>query len=746
MGRLSASILVTFFALAVATGALAAPAEGFLEQYAATYRFRHGQPTSVTVTPDGREVLFLRSGPRSFVRDLYAFDVASGAERVLLTAEQILEGAEESLTAEEKARRERQRLAARGIAGFGLSNDGRRVLVPLSGRLFVVDRDSRKVRELESAAGAPVDPRFSPDGSKVAAVRGGDLYVLDVAAGTERRLTTSASETLESGLAEFVAQEEMGRYEGYWWAPDGGTIAYQETDTASVERLYIGDPFTPEQAPQPWVYPRAGRANAKVRLGLVPVAGGATTWVRWDADRYPYLASVRWQANAPLTILVQNRTQTEELLLAVDPANGDTRTLHVERDRTWLNLDPDLPRWLPSGEGFLWSTERDGGWALELRDRTGGFVRTVVPVESGYRAFLRVDERRGVVYVLASPDPTEEHVLRASLREEGGEPRRLTAEPGVHTGVFAESGADVWVHTVQRPDGSVDTVVRRLDGREVGPLRSVTERPPFAPNLEITSVEVDGRRHYAALVRPRDFDERRRYPVIVYVYGGPHWNVVSTAGQRFLLHQWIADHGYVVVSIDGRGTPGRGRVWERALAFAEGVDGPRGDIVSVPLEDQAAVLKALGERSPELDLARVGVFGWSYGGTMAAMAVLRRPDVFRAAVAVAPVNDWRDYDTHYTERYLGLPDDNPAGYDRSAAATWAEKLDRPLLLMHGTADDNVYFFHSLKLVNALFRAGRPFEFVPLVGFTHSVPDPLMTVRIYDRLVAFFDERLRAPEE
>jgi dipeptidyl-peptidase-4 len=713
----------------------APPADAaFLELYGRSYGFRLGRPSALAPTPDGDAVLFLRSGPESFERDLYAFDLASGEERVLLTAQAILRGAEERLSAEERARRERMRLVAGGIASFSLSKDGRRILAPVSGRLFVVERASGQVKELAGAGGFPVDPRFSPDGNLVACVRDGDLYVMAIDSGVERRLTTGAGDTLEHGVAEFVAQEEMGRYEGYWFSPDSRAVAYQETDTSEVELLQVADPAHPEVPPSAFRYPRAGRANARVRLGIVPVGGGATTWVSWDAERHPYLAKVVWKEEAaPLTILVQNRAQTEEILLAVDPATGATRELLVERDPEWLNLDGDVPRWLPDGHSFLWTTERGGAWQLERRDREGRLLGTLTALDFGYRGLEDVDPEAGTALVRASADPTQAQLWRVPLDRSRGAPERLTQDAGEHFAVVSEDhGTRVRVSATR--DAPERFVVERADGRVAGELRSVAAQPPFEPRVEWTAVGDRG--FHAVLVRPREFRPDARYPVVVSVYGGPLARVVGSAPREYLLEQWLADRGFVVVSLDGRGTPGRGREWERAL---------RGRIGEIPLEDQVAGLQALGARYPELDLSRVGIFGWSFGGYLSALAVLLRPDVFHAAVAGAPVADWRDYDTHYTERYLGLPDERAADYDRASLLTHAPALRRPLLLIHGTADDNVLFTHSVRLSDALFRAGRRHEFLPLAGLTHMVPDPIVTTRLYGRIAEFLVAHLGAAE-
>ena len=401
--------------------------DDFLTRYAATYHFTLGQPTAFQISDAGDVVLFLRSGPRSFVRDLFEFTVATGQERLLAAADNLLNGVVENLSPAELARRERTRSAARGIASFELSQDGHQVLVPLSGSLYVLDRLSGKSHELKSEAGYPIDARFSPDGKSIAVVRNGDLYVLDVATGAEHRLTTGATETLSHGEAEFVAQEEMHRMHGYWWSGDSQQIAYQETDTSGVEKLYIADPAHPDKPPRVWRYPRPGHDNAVVRLGIISVIGGDTIWVNWNRERYPYLANVRWEKNTPLTIVVQNREQTEELLLAVDSTTGETSQLLKESDPAWVNIDATMPFWLEDGKQFLWSTERNGAWQIELKNRDGSLLREVVPKKVGYRALAGIDEKLGTVYFTGGADPTQSHLFSASIKDENCAPPSLQA-------------------------------------------------------------------------------------------------------------------------------------------------------------------------------------------------------------------------------------------------------------------------------------------------------------------------------
>src|SRR6185436_2054117 len=399
-GRYSRPVLCALaLLLAAATTPAAGPDPTFLRAFAETRGFVLGRPTAIRPTPDGSAVLFLRSPPRQATLSLYEFSVATGQTRELVTPAQLLGGAEEQLSVEEKARRERMRIVDRGFTSYGLSEDGRLVLLPLSGRVYVYDRSGAHAGRVRKV-GEPgvIDPRFSPDGERVAYVRGHDLYVADVETGKERRLTKGGTETVTHGLAEFVAQEEMDRFEGYFWSPDSKTVAYTEVDVKGLERFTIADPAKPAQPANTFPYPRAGQANAKVRLGLMPAGGGATTWVRWDSERYPYLARVIWkEKKAPLTLVVQTRDQREVALLTVEVHTGATKVLQVEKDEAWVPLDTDLPRWLPDGSGFLVASERSGERALELHKPDGALDRVLV--KSGVQHLVHVAEDASRVMV-----------------------------------------------------------------------------------------------------------------------------------------------------------------------------------------------------------------------------------------------------------------------------------------------------------------------------------------------------------
>ncbi len=696
----------------------------FLTDFAQTYRFRLGQPRSLRFTPDGESVLFLRSGTRDFVQDLYRMNVKDGKVVQLLTAQGILKGAAETLSIAEKARRERMRQTARGLASYALSKDGKQLLVPLSGRLYLVERATGKVAELPTKTGAhALDPQLSPDGRRVSYVVDGDLHVLDISQGKERRLTKREGPHIDYGAAEFVAQEEMRRRHGNWWSPDSKSLLVQRTDNFGVEQLHTYDPAHPERASHGSYYPRPGKKNADVTLQLLTIGRSKAVSVLWDRAKYPYLVKVVWSAKGPLTIVVQNRRQREQLVLAVDPKTGKSRTLLREVDTAWLNIDPQMPRWLKSGQ-FLWTTERNGAWQLELRAGDGKLVRALTAKELGYRKLVGVNETTGEVRVVASAEPTHAHIWTLTL-DGNNKPEQLTKEAGQHAMTWHEdSGAGIWMKDTVA--GGKSWTLTDGAGKQRFKLDAKSAKPGFDSVAEFHKV---GKKNYRAMLfKPRNFDPKRRYPVIVYVYGGPHWAVVKRSSARLQLPQWIADHGYLVASFDGRGTPHRGRAWERAIS---------GNFIAAPMNDQVAALQALGKKVPQMDMGRVGIYGWSFGGYFSAMAVMRRPDVFHCAVAGAPVADWRDYDTHYTERYIGLPESNKKGYDDGSVLKWAGKLRRPLLIIHGTADDNVYFTHAIKMSDALFRAGKHHELLPLTGFTHMVADPAVLASLYGRILGHF---------
>ena len=732
-----------------------APGDTFLRDYAETRGFMLGRPVNATPTPDGKTVLFLRAkSGREPSQSLYAFDVASKETRLLLAPEDALKGANELLSPEEKARRERQRISVGGFTAFGISKDSGLVLLSLSGKIYVLDLTKGGVRELATGEGTIIDPKFSPDSRSVAYVRNQDVCVFDLASGKEHAVTTGGTETVSHGLAEFVAQEEMARFAGYWWSPDSRQIVYQESDASKVEVWYAADPAQPGRAPEKTFYPRPGKANVAVRLGVVAADGtGNTTWLDWDHAKYEYLGKVTWGEHGPLTLTVMSRDQTDLALLKAEAETGKTSVLLTEHDDAWVNLPQDVPVWLSEqdGGGFLWASEQSGWRGLEQRTVDGNLAkkfgmrwednfRTLVGVAGGH-AYGIFSERWPFCALL--------ELIQLVPSADSAKYADMATDPGVAQASFGDCKT-IFTDTEQTSKRMPHTLVRQVsDGTVIGELPGVAAEPSFTPETtldEVVPATASGPEsmqddYFAMLVRPRQFDPaaKRKYPVIVDVYGGPGHQQVLASMRPYLLDQWLANQGFIVVAIDGRGTPGRGRDWERAMA---------GHFGTVPLDDQVEALKLLGAKHPEMDLDRVGITGWSFGGYMSALAVLRRPDVFKAAVAGAPVTDWMDYDTCYTERYLGVSGAGrwPDAYREGSLDSGTERLTRPLLLIHGTADDNVYFRHSLKLIEALFRSGQRVDFLPLDSFTHMVPDPVVRTRLEERIVDYFRTHLGTPSE
>lgn len=708
----------------------------WLRAYAATRGFRYGAPSSMTPTPDGNAVLFLRSGARDPKQALFETSVATGETRQIVSADALL-GAPETLSAAERARRERLRISARGFASFELSHDGALVLLPLSGRLFVLERATGKTRELKTG-GAVLDPHFSPDGKWVAYVRGNDVYRTSTdGGGAESAITKGGTPTLTHGVAEFVAQEELGRSRGFWISPDGATVLYEQADISKVEVLKIVDQAHPENDPDTSAYPRAGKTNAEIRFGLTSAHGGATTWIEWDRKELPYVAKVTWSEKGPLTLTLLDRLQKRLVLVAVDPATGKTTPLLEERDEAWVNVDRSLPKWLRDGSGFLWSSERAGRWQLELRDAKGALVRALTKPELGYRRTVAVDGDKKTAIVEASDEPVEARIYAVPL--DGGEATLVAGAPGEDVTATAGEKAQLLAVTTLQASAMPRFAARAWSGGEAREIPSAMEPPPGGlAKVELTTIGPDAMR--VAIVRPRSFAPGKKYPIIDAAYGGPGVNKVTASAISYAHSQWLADAtGAIVVSIDARGTPHRDRAWERAIYRKMG---------SVPIDGHVAAIEALGAKYPEMDTSRVGVHGWSFGGYFSALAVLMRPDVFKVAVAGAPVTDWRDYDTCYTERYMGLPDKEAAAYDASSALVLAAKPIPPgasepqLLVVHGTADDNVYFLHSLKLADALVRAHRRFELLPLAGTTHMLVDPALNEAVWSRSAEFLRNGLR----
>ncbi|XHM63177.1 prolyl oligopeptidase family serine peptidase [Streptomyces nigra] len=676
----------------------------FPRRHARTQRFTLGAPRAFTVAPDGSRAVFLRSSSGTDpASSLWVFDTADGGERVAADPRALLGGASEKLSAEERARRERTREGGAGVVSYATDSAVELASFALSGRLFAAELRVGTARELP-VRGPVIDPRPSPDGRHIAYVARGALRVVGAEGDGDRALAEPEGEGVAYGLAEFIAAEEMGRHRGFWWSPESDRLLVARADDGAVRRWWISDPAHPERAPRQVAYPAAGTPNAEVRLFVVGL-DGARVEVSWDRVRYPYLARVHWSAAGAPLLLVQARDQRSQLFLAVDPATGATRMVHADEDPQWLELFPGVPCWSPSGH-LVRIADEGGARVLAVGERplTGPQLHV--------RAVLDVSDDDVLVSASAGASASESeigevHVYR--VNELGVE--RVSQEPGVHTAVRA-GGVTVLVSHTPEWAGARVQVLR--DGKLIGLVRSYAEDPGVTPRLTLT--EGGARRIPCAVLMPRDYAGDTPLPVLLDPYGGPHGQRVVAAHNPHLTSQWFADQGFAVIVADGRGTPGRSPAWEKAV---------KDDIAAVVVQDQVDALESLAERFP-LDLGRVAIRGWSFGGYLAGLAVLRRPDVFHAAVVGAPVTDLRLYDTHYQERYVGHPDEQPEVYRRNSLIDDAGLVDaaephRPMMIVHGLVDDNVVVAHSLRLSSALLAAGRPHEVLPLSGVTHMTP-------------------------
>ncbi|NJQ01001.1 S9 family peptidase [Streptomyces zingiberis] len=681
----------------------------FPRQHARTQRFTLGSPRSFTVSPDGARVLFLRSRSGTDRQNLlWVHDLDEGTERIAADPAALLGGGAERLSDAERARRERSREGSAGVVGYAVDRAVERVAFALSGRLFTAEPRTGEARELP-VEGPVVDPRPSPDGEHVAWVARGALRVAGADGSGERVLAGpgegEAGGSVGYGLAEFVAAEEMDRSRGYWWSPESDRLLVARVDDSPVRRWWIADPAHPDRRPAEVAYPAAGTANAEVTLHLVGLDGSRVP-VEWDRARYPYLARVHWSAAGPPLLLVQARDQRTQLCLTVDPSTGATTVLHADEDPVWLDLFPGVPVWTPDGR-LVRIADEGGARVLMVGDRP------LTGPQLHIRAVLDVTAEDVLVTASAGPEAEapglgEIHVHRVT--ELGVE--RISEGAGVHGAV--RSGPVTVVSSLS-PSAPGVTVRLLRDGKPAGTVLSLAEEPVLTARPRLT--EAGERRIPCAVLLPSGYrDGDGPLPVLMDPYGGPHGQRVLAAHNAYLTSQWFADQGFAVVVADGRGTPGRSPSWEKAIA---------GDPAGVTLEDQVTAVRALAESFP-LDLGRVAIRGWSYGGYLAALAVLRRPDVFHAAVSGAPVTDWLLYDTHYSERYLGHPDEAPAVYAANSLISGGElsgaaRENRPLMLIHGLADDNVVAAHTLRLSSALLAAGRPHEVLPLSGVTHMTP-------------------------
>lgn len=704
-------------------------------------------PVAVTFSSDGRIITYLFSSAGTLSRELWAYDRDSGREWRLLDPPG---GDGERLTREEELRRERQRQLASGVTAYAWSETGDTLLVQAGGAVLVrrgLDGDWRTV-----AGAGCLDPRLSRDGARLAFVRDGELYALDLndAAAEPVRRTFDAAPAgeygdrpLTNGLAEFVAQEEMGRSSGYWWSPDGRRIAFEQVDNTPVPPFLITHPGTDAVEVEAHRYPFAGEANARVRLGVVPVAGGNVRWLALGDDPDVYLARVDWTPDGKVLAQVQRRDQRRVEVRRIDPDNGEVSVLWAETGEPWVNLHDDLrfvqaPGAAAADYRILWSSERSGRRRLYLYDRDGSLLHAVSGDDLLVDAVRAVDPAAGRVYVEGwSASPLERQLYRLPLA--GGAAERITRRPGTHRCVISPKH-DAFVDLFDAAETPPEVVVCDIDGAEGPRLQAGAKPDPRLAELELPPPELvqvssrDGETLYGAIYPPRGLAPGTKAPVIVTVYGGPHVQTVSDswASTVNLRAQRLAQQGFLVFKLDNRCSARRGPAFEAA---------GYGNMGATEVRDQVDGVRSLASR-PDADLERVGVYGWSYGGYMTLMCLAKAPEVFKAGVAGAPVTTWEGYDTHYTERYMGTPQGNPDGYRTASVLTHVKHIRGALLIVHGMIDENVHFRHTGRLVQALIVAGIPHETLFFPEERHGPRREQDRAFLERKLAEFFERALR----
>jgi dipeptidyl-peptidase-4 len=704
-------------------------------------------PRGVKVAPDGRRVGLLRGrATDQHQLDLWTYDVKTGRLEMRVNSAQLVP--EEHLSDAERARRERERTADyRGILDYDWAPDGRHVLFTLGGNLYLYDLDAPPagaLRRLTRTAAPLIDPQMSPRGGYVSFVRDQNLWVIDLKSGEERRLTSDGGGTIHNAEAEFIAQEELRQTSGYWWAPDDSSIAYKRFDESAVPIAQRTEIYADRTAVVEQRYPFAGDPNVAVKLALVAPTGGEPRWIDLGSDQDIYLPRADWTPDGRrLAFQRLTRDQKRLDLVLVDAATLQETLLVSETSAAWINLSDDL-RFLKGQDSFIWSSERTGTNHLYLYDLNGRLRGPLTAGAWNVDGLLAVDESAGLVYFDSNKDAViDKQVYAVALDgRDSANPRRISRGDGWHAAQFARDSRHVslYVDTFSDPGTPPQVSINAPDGHRVAWIEANTldATHPYWPyrarhvTPQYGSIRAeDGQDLQYSLMKPPDFDPARRYPVFLNVYGGPTVQNVSRTWPK-MIDEYMAQQGYVVFTLDNRGTSRRSR------AFSDPIHGHLGE---VEVRDQLAGIRWL-QAQPWIDARRIGVFGWSYGGYMTLMMLAKGSDVIAAGAAVAPVTDWQLYDTCYTERYLETPRNNEQGYAQSSVFSALGGMKSPLFLAHGMADDNVLFVNSTRLMSELQKRGVQFDLMTYPGAKHGLSTPQMKRHVYTAIQRFFDVHVK----
>jgi len=745
--------LVLFLVLALIMSSPANAASLPIERVFAAPELNGPAPHGLQLSPDGRSITFLKPEETDQTTfDLWIKPVSGGPARRLVQGSAV-EPKGTHLSEAEKSTRERQRIGRdHGVVSYRWDEGGRTILIPAAGRLYLADPSTGSLKQVDAGQGPVLDARLSPKGGYITFIRDGNIHAYDLLRGEEWALTTQGGGTITFGAAEFVAQEEMGRFTGAWASPDDRLLAFTRVDESPVDvvpRFDIGaEGVTVVQQR----YPRAGRPNARVDLYISPLAGGPPVKVDLGSETDVYLARVNWShSGSTLYVQRENRGQTKLELLAVDPQTGAAKVILTETQNPWITLNDDFTP-LKSGD-FLWGSSRSGHHHLYLYAADGTLIRPVTQGEGELAdaggaglhpsAVAGVDEDRGLVYIVGAFDaPLERHLYVTSYKTTQP-PQRITSGDG-WWGVELARDAKTFIGVYSDPNTPAQTALYDAQGRRLFWIEENRLGPghPYYPYLDHRSTPEygvltaeDGQKLYYSLQKPYGFDPSKRYPAVISVYGGP--GVLPTVRKTWgaATDQLLTQAGYVVFRLDNRGTSNRGVAFEAPIHKALG--GPE-------VKDQIVGRNFLAAL-PYVDPARIGVMGWSYGGFMTLRLLTEPGSGFAAGAAGGPPSDWRLYDTHYTERYMGDPRTDAAAYDASAVLPRLERLAAPgaprLLLVHGMADDNVVFENSTRIMATLQGQSTPFDLMLYPGERHGVSEPAKEIQLWRTYLAFFHRTL-----
>ncbi len=707
------------------------------------------------LSPDGLRVTYLQASETDSERyDLWQQDVKSGDKTLLVDSRKLVSN--EVLSDEEKARRERQRLFATGITQYFWDSKGKMLVFPLAGDVFVFDLNTKQTRQLIKTKVYETDVKLSPKDNWISFIREQNIWIINVKTGNEKQITFDGKGTIKNGMSEFVAQEEMSRYTGYWWSDDEHSIAYTQIDESpvAIEKRYEINANGMRVFEQR--YPSTGGKNVEIKLAVVSLSplhlnsdsekndNLKTVWLDLGEEKDIYLPRVLWFKDSKhLSVQIQSRDQQQLKLIKYSIDTGKQQLLLTETSDTWINLHKDL-RFLSESDDFIWASERTGFKHLYRYSNDGIMKAQLTDGKWQVLKIVALDETEGMAYFEGTfKSPLERHLYKVSINSNKPQtPIALTRVEGVHSISFSKNNK-VYIDSFSSGSVPPNSSLFQASGKKLNTLvaNQLDKTHPFypysgnQPDIEFGTVKAtDGQDLYYRIKKPKSMIKGKKYPVIVYVYGGPGAQKVDRGwkGNNDYWHQYMVNKGYIIFTLDNRGSTHRGKRFENPIYKQLG---------KVELEDQLKGINWLKEQS-YIDADKIGVFGWSYGGYMTLMSMFKAPEVFKVGVSVAPVTDWKLYDTHYTERFISTPEKNTQGYEDSNVFKYISGLKGKLLLVHGMADDNVLYSNSTALYDALQKSNKDFSIMSYPGSKHSIWGKEVRLHLFSKISRFFDEHLK----